>query len=90
MSVLGEILEYYGMPYENIDDAIEQIAETYGASRYLEGVRNGAAAVHGLGEEIKNETANTEHADNPHDDTEELPMDGDVKECAIIKKGETK
>lgn len=48
-SVLNNILEYYGMPTENIDFAVEQIAETYGANRYLEGVRDGADAVTELG-----------------------------------------
>lgn len=33
------------MPEENIEIAIEQIAETYGACRYLDGVSDGAEAV---------------------------------------------
>lgn len=45
MNALREILGFYGMPKENIDSAIEQIAETYGACRYLEGVKAGAEAV---------------------------------------------
>lgn len=45
MSVLHKILSYYGMPKDNIESAIEQIAETYGAIRYLEGVKAGADAV---------------------------------------------
>jgi hypothetical protein len=45
MSVLHKILAYYGMPEENIESAVEQIAETYGAFRYLEGVKAGADAV---------------------------------------------
>ena len=45
MSVLYKILAYYGMPEENIETAIEQIAETYGACRYLDGVKAGADAV---------------------------------------------
>ena len=45
MNVLREILGFYGMPEENIDTAIEQIAETYGACRYLDGVKTGAEAV---------------------------------------------
>lgn len=53
MSALKEILEYYGMPKENIESATEQIAETYGANRYLEGVANGAEAVKELGEQTK-------------------------------------
>lgn len=42
---LTEILRYYGMPEENIDMAINQIAHGYGACRYLEGVAAGAEAV---------------------------------------------
>lgn len=45
MNVLKKILGFYGMPEENIESAIEQIAETYGACRYLEGVAAGAEAV---------------------------------------------
>ena len=45
MNALKEILGFYGMPEENIDSAIEQIAETYGACRYLDGVAAGAEAV---------------------------------------------
>ena len=45
MNALKEILGFYGMPEENIDRAIEQIAETYGACRYLDGVAAGAEAV---------------------------------------------
>lgn len=45
MSALKEILAHYGMPKENIDDAITQIAQGYGACRYLEGVNDGAEAV---------------------------------------------
>jgi hypothetical protein len=51
MSVLYKILAYYGMPEENIEAAAEQIAETYGANRYLEGVTAGAEAVKELGEQ---------------------------------------
>ena len=42
---LTEILRYYGMPEENIDMAINQIAQGYGACRYLDGVKAGAEAV---------------------------------------------
>ena len=49
MSALHEILAHYGMPKENIESAVEQIAETYGANRYLEGVTAGAEAVNELG-----------------------------------------
>jgi len=38
-------LRFYGMSEENIDKCINQIAEGYGACRYLEGVNDGAAAV---------------------------------------------
>lgn len=48
MSALHEILSYYGMPEQNISSAIEQIAETYGACRYLDGVKAGAEAVNEL------------------------------------------
>ena len=41
---LHEILAYYGMPEENIESAITQIAQGYGACRYLEGVAMGAEA----------------------------------------------
>ena len=51
MSALHEILGYYGMPEENIETAVEQIAETYGACRYLDGVAAGAEAVKELGEQ---------------------------------------
>lgn len=42
---LTDILRYYGMPEENIDMAITQIAQGYGACRYLDGVTAGAKAV---------------------------------------------
>ena len=45
MGILEKILKFYGMPDHNIEYAVEQIAETYGASRYLEGVSDGAEAV---------------------------------------------
>jgi hypothetical protein len=45
MDALHLILAYYGMPEENIESAITQIAQGYGASRYLEGVKSGAEAV---------------------------------------------
>lgn len=48
--VLEEILAYYGMPQENISNAVEQIAETYGARRFLHGVELGAEAVNELAE----------------------------------------
>ena len=45
MKALTEILKFYGMPEENIDMAINQIAQGYGACRFLEGVKAGAEAV---------------------------------------------
>jgi hypothetical protein len=45
MKALTEILKFYGMPEDNIDMAITQIAQGYGACRYLEGVKSGAEAV---------------------------------------------
>lgn len=45
MKALTEILKFYGMPDDNIDMAINQIAQGYGACRYLEGVKAGADAV---------------------------------------------
>ena len=38
-------LRYYGMPEESIDAAVMMIEQGYGASRYLEGVADGAQAV---------------------------------------------
>lgn len=52
-TVLEKILAYYGMPQENISNAVEQIAETYGACRFLHGVQLGAEAVNELGEESR-------------------------------------
>lgn len=51
MSALHEILAHYGMPKQNIESAVELIAETYGACRYLDGVKAGAEAVKELGEQ---------------------------------------
>lgn len=50
MTTLKEILIHYGMPKYNVDAAIQQIAETYGANRYLDGVIDGADAVNELAE----------------------------------------
>jgi len=49
MKTLKEILAYYGMPEDTIGFAVQQIAETYGAQRYLDGVADGAQAVEELG-----------------------------------------
>ena len=43
-------LRYYGMPEENIEKCVTQIAEGYGACRYLDGVKDGAEAVNVLAE----------------------------------------
>jgi hypothetical protein len=51
MTTLEEILGFYGMPKYNIEAAAEQIAETYGACRYLDGVKVGAEAVNELKEQ---------------------------------------
>ena len=45
-------LEHFGMPKENIEFCATQIAQGYGAYRYLEGVRHGAEAVNELGKEV--------------------------------------
>lgn len=47
---LTDILRFYGMPEENIDLAINQIAQGYGACRYLDGVKDGAEAVGSMSE----------------------------------------
>lgn len=44
-------LEYFGMPKENIENCITQIAQGYGACRYLEGVQHGTEAVNELAKE---------------------------------------
>lgn len=41
-------LEHFGMPKENIDNCITQIAQGYGACRYFEGIQHGAEAVNEL------------------------------------------
>jgi len=41
-------LEHFGMPKENIDYCITQIAQGYGACRYLEGIQHGAEAINEL------------------------------------------
>lgn len=38
-------LWYYGMPPENIEKCANQLAQGYGACRYLEGLKDGADAV---------------------------------------------
>jgi len=44
-------LRFYGMPEENIEAAVLMIQQGYGASRYLEGVADGAQAVTDLAKE---------------------------------------
>ena len=46
-------LEFFGMPKENIEKAVTQIAQGYGAKRFLDGVSMGAEAVHSLKEETE-------------------------------------
>lgn len=55
MSVLEKILSHFGMPKENIVFATTQIAQTYGAERYLEGVAIGAEAHAELGKQAEEE-----------------------------------
>ena len=92
MSVLYKILAYYGMPEENIETAVEQIAETYGACRYLDGVKAGAEAVKELGEQ-KTMKDNYEHIHQATDKRllemlEEIGLNlgvrGELESCAII------
>ena len=47
-SNLEHWLAFFGMPKENIDNCITQIAQGYGACRYLEGIQHGAEAVNEL------------------------------------------
>ena len=44
-------LRHFGMPEENIEKCVTQIAQGYGACRYLEGVQHGAEAVNELAEQ---------------------------------------
>lgn len=55
---LADTLRYYGMPEENVEKCVIQIAQGYGASRYLDGVANGADAVAELDEKIALTTKN--------------------------------
>ena len=48
-------LEHFGMPKENIDNCITQIAQGYGACRYLEGIQHGAEAVNELAKQVQPE-----------------------------------
>lgn len=50
-------LRRYGMPKENIEYCVTEIAQGYGACRYLEGVSDGAEAV--IEKETKQETNKT-------------------------------
>lgn len=68
-------LEHFGMPKENIDNCITQIAQGYGACRYLEGIQHGAEAV--------NELAKQEQ---PEVDLEK-EIDKEWKKCNPIDEG---
>lgn len=48
MEKIKKWLRYYGMPQENIDKCATQIAQGYGACRYLDGVNDGAEWVNEL------------------------------------------
>ena len=48
-------LRFYGMPEENIEAAVLMIQQGYGASRYLDGVADGAQAVTYLAKENRRE-----------------------------------
>lgn len=48
-------LEHFGMPKENIDNCITQIAQGYGACRYLEGIQHGAEAVNEIAKQEQSE-----------------------------------
>lgn len=63
MDALHDILKHYGMPEENIESAITQIAQGYGAQRYLEGVDSGAKAVSEMGESLEKENADKYRAE---------------------------
>lgn len=60
MKSLTEILKFYGMPEDNIDMAINQIAQGYGACRFLEGVKAGAESVKEITEKNDNGTIQSE------------------------------
>jgi hypothetical protein len=48
---IGYWLREFGMPEENIENCVTQIAQDYGACRYLDGVAAGAEAVNELEKE---------------------------------------
>lgn len=51
ISHLEHWLAFFGCPEENIEKCATQIAQGYGAIRYLEGVQNGAEAVNELAQQ---------------------------------------
>ena len=92
MSALHEILGYYGMPEENIESAVEQIAETYGACRYLDGGKGRR----GGGKRIRRTKAMRDNYEHIHHATNsrlaemlehiglDLGASGNLEACAII------
>lgn len=73
-------LKFFGMPTENIENCATQIAQDYGACRYLEGVQHGAEAVNELGKELARqehpapdlEAENYKLYDGEYHDTEDV------------------
>lgn len=61
ISHLEHWLAFFGCPEENIEKCATQIAQGYGAIRYLEGIRHGAEAVNELAQQEQPE-ANLEKA----------------------------
>lgn len=51
ISHLEHWLAFFGCPEENIEKCTTQIAQDYGAIRYLEGIRHGAEAVNELAQQ---------------------------------------
>lgn len=51
ISHLEHWLAFFGCPEENIEKCATQIAQGYGAIRYLEGIRHGAEAVNELAQQ---------------------------------------
>lgn len=64
-------LRHFGMPEENIEKCVTQIAQGYGACRYLEGVQIGAEAVNELAEqEHPSFPSNLDEAANHYEEAE--------------------
>lgn len=55
ISHLEHWLAFFGCPEENIEKCATQIAQGYGAIRYLEGIRHGAEAVNELAQQEQSE-----------------------------------